>query len=55
MDLRAKDQAVQESSEAVVYVKGWKPFRKPGAPGPLSLEALVVFKMAGRSPIERRR
>jgi len=30
-----------------------KRFVKPGAPGPLSLEALVALKLAGRSPIAR--
>ena len=30
-------------------------FETRGAPGPLSQEALVTLKMAGRSPIARRR
>ena len=38
-------QAVQKLS-AVVQVKGWKRFVKPGTLGPLSQEALVALKMA---------
>jgi hypothetical protein len=34
-------QAVQKLSEAVL-AKSWKRFVKPGAPGPLSQEALVA-------------
>ena len=47
-------QAVRKLREAV-HVKGWKLFVKPGAPGPLSQEALVALKMADCSPIARQR
>ena len=47
-------QAVQKLREAVL-AEGWKLFVKPGAPGPLSQEALVAVTMAGCSPIARRR
>jgi len=38
-----------------LFAKAWKRFVKPGAPGPLSLEALVALKMADSSAIPLRR